>query len=147
MGALRRQSVEIGQALHAPAAARQPGVVNRERAGVDAEVKRKRVDADSLHIAFGHQHMRRLAVEAGRVVLARAVPSREAGCLQKLAPSRVHRDAAAFRQRPVLGFPCLDVVGRDGAVGIVLRTLRDVDDRERHDQIVDRQHVHAVTVS
>jgi hypothetical protein len=53
----------------------------------------------------------------------------------------------AFRQRPVLVGPRLDVVGRQLRVRIAIRLGADVDHGERRDQILDREFADALAVS
>jgi hypothetical protein len=47
--------VQVGQTLYAPSPAWQPRIVNWKWTRVNAEIERKRVYAESLHIPLGHQ--------------------------------------------------------------------------------------------
>ena len=67
------------------------------------------------------------------------------GDFEQFSPAGVHRHAASSGSGP-FWTSSLDVVGRNRAIGIVLSALRNADDRERYNEIVDRQHIHAMPI-
>jgi hypothetical protein len=52
--------------------------VHREWTGLDAQIKGQRVDAETLDVSLGEQHVSRLSVEARRMVLASTIAPGEA---------------------------------------------------------------------
>ena len=57
----------------------------------------------------------------------------------KLAPAGIERDATALRQPAVPAFPQGEIVARQQIVGVLLGLVGDVDDGERHHQLLYRE--------
>ena len=110
---------DVGEALDSPAPARQPGVhgPGTDRCSVRCPGKAYRRRCLS-RFAFGHQHVRGLAVKARRVILAPSVvPAQRISASSAGRPSQNSSRRNSFvRQGPVLRLPILDVVGRDRGV-------------------------------